>query len=95
MEKMETEVATIKCDENGAISCGNSGTVEYTGYTVTKGDTVVDNGIPCIPTKAGTKWIVKSNGTKICEACGAVMMGWAFREKLNYCPKCGAKAEKA
>ena len=41
-----------------------------------------------------TKWIKdEALATKTCEACGAVMHGWAFREKFAFCPMCGAKAE--
>lgn len=40
-----------------------------------------------------TRWIMNPNHTKTCEACGAIMFGWAFREPFEYCPKCGAKAE--
>lgn len=44
----------------------------------------------------GTKWIRNdTEGTKMCDACGAVMRGWAFREPFQFCPKCGAMAEKA
>lgn len=44
----------------------------------------------------GTKWIKdEAIGTKQCESCGAVMRGWAFREPFQFCPKCGAMAEKA
>lgn len=39
-----------------------------------------------------TRWIMNPNHTKTCEACGAIMFGWAFREPFEYCPKCGAKA---
>lgn len=43
----------------------------------------------------GTKWIRnQAEGTKQCDACGAVMRGWAYREPFKYCPKCGALAEK-
>lgn len=39
-----------------------------------------------------SKWVKnEAVGTKACEACGAVMRGWAFREDFQYCPKCGAK----
>lgn len=44
-------------------------------------------------TQNGTTWI-KNVDTKVCEACGAIMRGWAFREPFAYCPKCGAKADK-
>ena len=41
-----------------------------------------------------TKWIKdEALATKTCEACGAVMRGWAFREKFAFCPMCGAKAQ--
>ena len=44
----------------------------------------------------GTKWIRnEAEGTKKCDACGAVMRGWAYREPFKYCPKCGAMADKA
>ena len=44
----------------------------------------------------GTKWIRnEAEGTKKCDACGAVMRGWAYREPFQYCPKCGAMADKA
>lgn len=46
-------------------------------------------------TPKGTKWIPnKIEGTKMCESCGAVMRGWAYREPFKYCPKCGAMAEE-
>ncbi len=36
------------------------------------------------------KWIRnEALGNKTCEACGAIMRGWAYREVFNYCPKCG------
>lgn len=50
------------------------------------------------PTKGakGTRWIADNAlFTKTCEACGATMLGWAYREPFQYCPKCGAMAEKA
>ena len=40
-----------------------------------------------------SKWIIDEvNATKTCEICGAVMRGWAFREKFNFCPMCGNRA---
>ena len=49
-----------------------------------------------VKTLRPTKWIVnEAEGSKKCEACGAVMRGWAYRELFDYCPKCGKKAEKA
>lgn len=42
------------------------------------------------------KWIKnQAEATKQCDACGAFMRGWAYREPFQYCPKCGALAEKA
>ena len=38
------------------------------------------------------KWLPKGSD-KECSICHAVMMGWASREKFNYCPMCGAKME--
>ena len=40
-------------------------------------------------------WIMdEANFAKTCEKCGAVIRGaWAFREKFDYCPKCGAKTK--
>lgn len=43
------------------------------------------------PVKIETKWVVNPDFTKTCEACGAVMRGWACRENFLYCPMCGAK----
>lgn len=38
------------------------------------------------------KWIDnRAEGIKTCEKCGAAMRGWAYREKFDYCPKCGEK----
>ena len=46
------------------------------------------------PTWKSYKWIIdKINFTKTCEACGAVMKGWAYREKFYYCPICGIKID--
>ena len=39
-------------------------------------------------------WLIDTGkGEKKCSACGAIMHGWAYREKLDYCPKCGAKMQ--
>lgn len=41
-----------------------------------------------------SKWVKDEvQATKTCEACGAVMRGWAYREKFLYCPMCGAKMD--
>lgn len=40
------------------------------------------------------KWLDdKFAGIKTCDACGAQMRGWAYREKFKYCPMCGVEME--
>lgn len=37
-------------------------------------------------------WIMdEASASKKCDACGAVMKGWAYRELFLYCPKCGTR----
>lgn len=37
------------------------------------------------------KWLIDAvKSEKKCDACGAIMHGWAYRQQFNYCPMCGA-----
>ena len=36
------------------------------------------------------EWIIDKEH-KTCSACGAVMLGWAYREPFKFCPKCGSQ----
>ena len=44
--------------------------------------------------KKNYKWIDNNvDGVKTCEACGAEMRGWAYRQNFIYCPMCGEKMD--
>jgi len=51
-----------------------------------------DEKAPKVEKAEALKWIVDTvQFTKTCAKCGATMRGWAYREKFDYCPKCGTK----
>ena len=97
MEKMEVRSEELQyvIPASSTTVSASAGDANSSSVTIasSKPDNAFVSGISVAEDK--TRWILNANHTKTCEACGETMFGWAYREKFAYCPKCGAKAEKA